>query len=269
MVAVVVAAMVAALMLSYTEAAPQSCRVNGAWACTATPTSTPVVTITDTPTVTPTPTPTASPTPTPTPEPTATTLQPKRWPKRTAAAPEVPVYYGGQGFSAADVLAMQRAMALVNATGIVRLLDMGSAVADAPCGQNYYYANFCLIPNNFYWLQTGQGGFYPGPDTSVQYLRATSTWVDTTVDTWAAEQAALRWNVLSPDGTCCGITTQDWLDRVFCHEMMHVVGLPESTDLDTPSCLNNNAQTPSAVDIALLHQFYDAVDGWGWPEGPQ
>lgn len=165
--------------------------------------------------------------------------------------PEVPVYYGGQAFSAESQTAIMRAAGLITATGYV-ILTPHNESGPAPCGQNRGSVVICSNPDlNAYWMQTGVGPIYEEPAT---HIAGASVWVRADIDAVAAERAFERRNALRPDGTCCGWSSQDWLNMAFCHEMLHTVGVGESNEAD--SCLSGATTTLGEHDLDTLAALY-------------
>jgi hypothetical protein len=249
-VLLIVLVAIAALLPVHAESAPAPCRGGGRNACTPVPTVAVTVIVTSVPS--------------PAPEP------PRRWPVRLHGTPEtVLVYHAGQGLTAEETTAIAHAVARWNAVQpSVLLVDVTDVPSPVPCGQNYFTETVCLLAGQGV-ATTGIGGFYAGGDTSLMYIRATSTWIDPTFPYWAQGIANLRGNALSPNGTCCGWSLQDVMDMAVCHELGHVLGLPEQQQSGIiHGCIAGDGAYPSVEEIFYLDRLYStAQDGWDWPQG--
>lgn len=264
-------------LVGHVEAASPRCRGGGVHSCTPTPTST--RTVTATATATPTPTLTTTPTATPTVTPVPSAAPPDRWPV-PAPVPHVRVYYASLSDSRVR-LAVERGIAAINAPqALIQLDAMGTVTNPEPCSSNYFTEEICDGGDTSYIAVTGTGGYYPWTDAtqtvqdfSTYYIRAASTYFGTGLLPWAQSISALRATSLSPNGTCCGWTVQDVLDMAACHELLHVLGLPDVIGeiANWPyhsGCIPGDRNTPSSEEIAYITSLYAGkLDGWGWPEG--
>jgi hypothetical protein len=224
-VLLIVLVAIAALLPVHAESAPAPCRGGGRNACT------PVPTVLATVVVTSGPSPTADP--------------PRRWPVRQHGTPEtVLVYHVGQGLTDGETTAIAHAITRWNAAQrYVLLVDVTDVPSPIPCGQNYFTEAVCLQAGQGV-ATTGIGGFYPSLDTSVMFIRATSTWLDPTFPNWAQGIANLRWNALNPQGGI-GWSVQDVMDMAVCHELGHVLGLPEQQQSGiTHGCIAGDGGIP-------------------------